>query len=224
MWRDGLLGERVMLHEAIASIRGGTLGPAALVGTTPASPSAAQGVGGYVTMPLVNRADAQLLDYLGIAISTLDATNLADWRGRTTRMKLVEQDVDASKLSITAKILMPSLDRAFQTRYRLVTDRHLAAVALACRLYMIDHDGALPPSLDALIPAYLPHVPSDAIDGKPLRYDAKRAIVWSVGENGVDDGGDETTRRPQDAGNRWTMKDAVVHLTPTTRPATMPSE
>ena len=50
--------------------------------------------------------------------------------------------------------------------------------------------GAPPASLAELVPTYLPVVPIDPWDGKPLRYAAgPPARVWSVGRDGTDDGG-----------------------------------
>lgn len=45
------------------------------------------------------------------------------------------------------------------------------------------HGGANPPSLDALVPEYLPNVPIDPYDknGGPLKYDAKLGVVWCCG-------------------------------------------
>jgi len=41
--------------------------------------------------------------------------------------------------------------------------------------------GELPATLDALVPAYLPAVPRDYIDGQPIRYSREFRAVWSVG-------------------------------------------
>jgi hypothetical protein len=45
----------------------------------------------------------------------------------------------------------------------------------------------LPQSLDALVPGYLPDVPADPFDGKPLRYNTK--ALWCTGPDLTDDGG-----------------------------------
>jgi hypothetical protein len=80
----------------------------------------------------------------------------------------------------------PLLDR--------VTDTHalqrVTEVALALRLYRKEH-GRYPEDLQALAPKFLPSVPSDPYDGKPLRYRKlqKGFKVWSVGGNRKDDGG-----------------------------------
>jgi hypothetical protein len=39
----------------------------------------------------------------------------------------------------------------------------LAAVALAGRCWMAEHEGQLLPSLDALVPTYLPSIPDDPL-------------------------------------------------------------
>ena len=45
--------------------------------------------------------------------------------------------------------------------------------------------GRRPKSLDALVPEFLPAVPVDPFDhGAPLKYDAERGIVWTVGAEG----------------------------------------
>jgi hypothetical protein len=48
---------------------------------------------------------------------------------------------------------------------------------------------AFPKSLEALVPEFLPTVPTDPWSGKPLRYAAATGTVWSLGPNGTDEGG-----------------------------------
>jgi len=63
-------------------------------------------------------------------------------------------------------------------------------ILLALRAHHIDH-GVLPEELVALVPEYLDAVPRDPWDGQPLRYSAERLRVWSVGNDGADDGGSD---------------------------------
>ena len=109
---------------------------------------------------------------------------------------------------------------------RALTDRRLAAVALAAKLYQADHAGQPPPTLDALVPAYLPAVPADPFDpaGGLIRYApafrpgptaAPSPRLYSVGEDGLDAGG------AGNPANRWTASgDAPFELAPP--PATRP--
>lgn len=75
----------------------------------------------------------------------------------------------------------------------------LAQAACALEAYFLDHQ-AYPASLDALVPGFLPAVPVD-FDGQPIRYALNpangRYKLWSIGEDGVDDGGMEKMEHPQ---------------------------
>jgi hypothetical protein len=69
----------------------------------------------------------------------------------------------------------------------------LARTVLAVERYRLKHSGALPASL-ADISAELPgRIPEDPFDGQPLRYKklpAGGCVVYSVGSNRRDDGGE----------------------------------
>lgn len=71
-----------------------------------------------------------------------------------------------------------------------------AEAACALEAYYVDHK-EYPVALTALVPTLLPNVPLD-LDGQPIRYAADpsngRYRLWSVGLNGVDDGGVVRTR------------------------------
>lgn len=70
--------------------------------------------------------------------------------------------------------------------------RRLATTALACARYRLVN-GIMPPDLAALVPAFLAAVPRDPMDGQPLRYRPEPSgayLIYSIGEDGHDDGGD----------------------------------
>jgi len=71
---------------------------------------------------------------------------------------------------------------------RLKTLSGLTRVAIAARLFWEDHQ-KLPPTLADLMPQYLEKIPLDPYDGQPLRYDAARGMIWSVGKIIQDLGG-----------------------------------
>jgi hypothetical protein len=62
----------------------------------------------------------------------------------------------------------------------------VARIGLAMR-ECLARKGALPATLADLVPEFLPAVPLDPWNGKPLLHAGDR--VWSVGSNGLDDGG-----------------------------------
>jgi len=116
--------------------------------------------------------------------------------------------------------------------FKQLRDRRMAATMLAIRLYAVDHQGTLPESLSALVPEYLPAVPTDPFDANdhPIRYLPKYnpPVLYSVGQDGKDDGGEGLPM------SRWRGKDDIYPLVaqprispprkPTTRRSTVPQK
>lgn len=90
-----------------------------------------------------------------------------------------------------------SLDPFVCFGFGAVAADRLTRVGLALRQYYNAHH-ELPPSLDALVPQYLAAVPMDPYDGKPLRYDQSRALVYSVGTDLSDHHGSQYVNVPPD--------------------------
>lgn len=68
----------------------------------------------------------------------------------------------------------------------------LAVTATALKRYRLRY-GSYPTELSALVPEFLPSVRRDPVDGQPLRYHLNSDgtfLLYSIGEDGVDDGGD----------------------------------
>jgi hypothetical protein len=68
----------------------------------------------------------------------------------------------------------------------MLTQRALLRMAVALAWFEAE-TGKPPETLEALVPKYLPKVPTCAVSGQAFHYSPGR--VWSVGENGIDDGG-----------------------------------
>jgi hypothetical protein len=98
---------------------------------------------------------------------------------------------------IFSAMLLPSMsgvaNRDAATRARLRT----ALASLALERWRLAHDGTLPERLDDLVPQFLPSVPADPFDGKPLRFKKleRGYCIYSVGPNRQDDGGKEMPPR-----------------------------
>jgi hypothetical protein len=83
--------------------------------------------------------------------------------------------------------------------------RRLTVTAIALKRYHLQN-GVYPVTLDDLVPAFLPAVPADFMDGKPLRYKLRPDgdfLLYSVGEDGQDNGGDPTPVPPATSINNW---------------------
>ena len=93
---------------------------------------------------------------------------------------------------VFVSILLPSMSRMLITCGMIEATDACAEVAVAMTRFRLDH-GAMPSRLDDLVPDYLDAVPTDPFDGKPIRLAVKpdRWIIYSVGPDGVDNGGAE---------------------------------
>ena len=88
-----------------------------------------------------------------------------------------------------------SLAASFGACARALAQRDCLRTAIAVEQYRLDH-GALPESLDVLTPKYIEAVPVDPFDGHTIRYRLTDTgfMVYSVGDNRVDDGGVDDMR------------------------------
>jgi hypothetical protein len=98
--------------------------------------------------------------------------------------------ISRSPGTILLKMFLPTLTACAKTAAYSQTTADELVVACALERYRLAK-GALPEKLDALAPEFLAKVPTDVIDGEPLRYrrDGERFKLWSVGWNVKDDGG-----------------------------------
>ena len=108
---------------------------------------------------------------------------------------------------LLSQMLLPVFDQTLKWDVRDAQWR-ITELRLAVRAYEQQH-GAPPPSLDALVPAYLPAVPQDPFAPKPLVYrrTPTGALVYSRGPDGKDDGGRDLGSRvnPDSRGDVVTM-------------------
>jgi hypothetical protein len=92
------------------------------------------------------------------------------------------------------------------------TRREMTVAAIALKRFELHHN-KLAPDLAALVPEFLARVPHDYMDGGNLRYRLKGDSDWvlySVGENCVDDGGEPTSSEPRNIYfSIWDSRDAV---------------
>ena len=101
---------------------------------------------------------------------------------------------------------LPAFERAFDKVMKVETARQLAIAAIVLKRYQLKH-GNYPPDLKSLVPEFVPAVPRDPVDGQPLRYRLNADgtfLLYSVGENGKDDGGSP----------EWEKTDETQHASP----------
>ena len=137
----------------------------------------------WLLAPLADRDLIRELSSFEIFLQAADSTNFAEAQVILKRRPDDIQQIRArsygpyfayiprySRWFDVGNDLAPWFDRS----YRIIAERRLTAVALACQLYRADH-GQFPQSLDQLVPTYLPAIPRDPFfsDGRPIGYAIK---------------------------------------------------
>ena len=215
-WHRAMAGERVEALDSADTFISGKMG----AWGTPLTGFAATGwqaaVKGYVLQPLIFQDARVMTDALTKVIA---AGQSPDWPTATTLAGNPNFYRANGYLHPWAAEMMGSYDRILLNHFRSWTNRRLAATALALRASAADHAGQLPARLDDLVPGYLPRLPIDPMargGTTPLRYRATGddPLIYSVGENGLDDGGSDVTLPKTNYYSIWNHQDAVVHLTP----------
>jgi hypothetical protein len=111
---------------------------------------------------------------------------------------------ESSKLDgagLYSQLFMPAFSKLNGAGWRSEARRNIAGVLLAATRYRLA-TGALPDSLEALVPEYLPYAPVDvfAQDHALLKFVSTDSewTVYSIGDNGRDDGGLRPESEPVD--------------------------
>lgn len=104
---------------------------------------------------------------------------------------LLSTNLPASRFLIFSRMLLPGLSRLSVKDAEHASRMRVAQATLAVERYRAANGGKPPRSLEELMPRYLVAIPSDPIDGKPLRFKPREQgyVVYAVGSNGKDDGG-----------------------------------
>jgi len=207
-------GRMIMLDDVMTCVRGQATWPMIAAGAGSPSPSLA----------------ARVLTWPISPVYELDAVWMIRWNAEWAiaaaehdypRFLAKAPDEDAlfvdpvTRLTRPlARVLLPSLSRAYLLHFVVLANRRMAATSLAIRLYEVDH-GRRPEELNDLVPEYLASIPLDpfASDGRTIAYkpEADPPILYSVGKNGVDEGG--TVTRPKNGRiSRADRADVVFYL------------
>jgi hypothetical protein len=98
-----------------------------------------------------------------------------------------------SPYKLLAVVAVPNFARPFQILAHNQTMANEAQIVCALERYHFAH-GEYPETLDTLAPQFIEKIPHDIIGGQPLHYrrtDDGKFLLYSVGWNETDDGGQE---------------------------------
>lgn len=82
---------------------------------------------------------------------------------------------------LVLKMMQLSVASCFKRDMELHSMTSAIEALLAIQLYGSAHDRRPPPSLEALVPDFLPEVPRDGFDGSAIRYSVEERVVWFPG-------------------------------------------
>jgi hypothetical protein len=101
-------------------------------------------------------------------------------------------EIAKKRFYIMSTMLLPGLGQAIRREAAAQANIRLATTALAVERFRLNQR-RLPEDLKELTPRFLDAVPTDPFDGAPLRYRRldRGYVIYSVGEDGRDDGGRE---------------------------------
>ncbi|MBI1826771.1 MAG: hypothetical protein HYR83_10360 [Planctomycetes bacterium] len=188
-----IYGDRLYMLDEIHQLSTGATTLRQLASFTPTSTATAvDRIQDFAFGPLYVLDGVLILELIR---SELGIARLDVW----SKIQDLKQDDEKWKHDIDEMMFHPLLKFSQPRRYaflsiffRIRATRHMAATALAIRLYQLDHDGQRPRGLVELVPDYLPSMPIDPFaDGKPLGYrpDTEPPYLYTVFEDGIDQGG-----------------------------------
>jgi len=140
--------------------------------------------------------------------STTEIGGLLDRLNDTWRLR---NGYDFMRFSVSWMLLESTPQQAGKV-LRSETARSLSITAIALKRYEL-HYHQPAPNLRALVPDFISAVPTDYLDGQPIKYRMNpdgTGLLYSVGEDGKDDGGNPAlTDAKMEYRWIWSGKDAV---------------
>ncbi|MHC4192607.1 MAG: hypothetical protein ACYS8I_00705 [Planctomycetota bacterium] len=162
-----------------------------LPGRPPGSPARRVVVAFYTLTGLLEK---NAVVYLDLMSDCIEAYELPPHQ-RQKAFRSIEAKVNSlSQIHAFVRQSMSAIPRCVTRELNHIAKLRSAQTALAVQRYRLA-EGRLPGALADLVPDYLDTVPLDPFDGNDLRYKKLNVgfVVYSIGEDGKDDGGRERT-------------------------------
>jgi hypothetical protein len=152
--------------------------------------------------------ESDFIFYLDIMEKYMVAADLPNQKRFEVARQLTSQVRESKENGRAYAVLFAEWDKVFLTDARTRAKLLLSEAALAIERYRLANHNLLPPALQDVVPAFLPAVPLDPFDGKPLRYQLlpKGYLIYSIGEDGVDNGGKEWDPEKQTGDRTFTVE------------------
>jgi hypothetical protein len=151
-----------------------------------------------------------------LELKPLDGFDLAHDTVAPRKFDVASREVDKffrhkSPYKLLAAIAIPNFTKAWQTAAHNQTMVNEAQIVCVLERYRLAN-GDYPGTLDALSPQFIEKLPHDIIGGEPLIYRRTADgtfLLYSVGWNEKDDGGQQETARTRNGAVDFTKGDWV---------------
>jgi len=165
-----------------------------------------------ITQPFLDLQAVRLIEAMRLSVDLTSESRFPKAEA-ISKVKALTKPADTIRNVIWRHSII-DMSRMPLIEFRMRGNRRLLAAKLAIAAYRTEHGGSLPAKLDDLAPKYLPRLPVDPFSatGDVIKYrpDLPRPCVYSVSENGNDDGANHAATQPGE--NNWTQPDAVMPL------------
>jgi hypothetical protein len=187
-------GERALMHATYSAVARNEVDRAALEKHRPEQGTLAAGLLGLLKDEAARAPGPLQREHARALRFTTEMAETAKLPMPPPRARVIALQEEMLKTPEVARNLLPRAHDRFLLFQRYKALLNCAAVALAVERYR-QANGRWPGTLPDLVPLYLNEVPTDPFDGRPLRYRhvGGNVVVYSVGRDGVDDGGDFRT-------------------------------
>ncbi len=151
----------------------------------------------FVSRPVYLGHALNALERFNMAIESFGASSLREFRASIPELPAPRVDANGEQLAEGDSSYVRNIDfsvrKAAEMYYGSLARRRVTALALAVSLYRVEHGRWPEGNLASLVPQYLPSVSEDPFSAlaDPLVYipDAARPRVYTIGADGIDDGG-----------------------------------
>ena len=140
----------------------------------------------------------------------------------TTIEQATDGGIKAARHGLVASIIVPPLQRYVERVAMDEASRTTGLTGVAVDRYRLDHGGAFPARLDALVPQYMDDVPLDPFDGHALRLVIRKdqALIYSIGPDLKDNAGAAFDEQKKTGDMVFTVSAvANAHAAPASAPA-----
>jgi hypothetical protein len=158
----------------------------------------------YRAYTVAGLGDVGATMYIDFSDAYIEATKLAPHERQEACAAIDKRMKETPRIHVLVEAISPSFSRIVTVDVSDMAKLRTACTAIAVERYRLA-TGRLPESPGELVPAYLDSVGKDPFDGKDLRYKRLEAgfVVYSVGEDGQDDGGTERRGAKKGRAKQW---------------------